>query len=273
MIAKIKKICIFFRGESDNNSTTLEEDVSRSLDLGNSSGEETNSGAAFSSAGEGDAGTIKRKKNKAARKQPQHVPTAAEERRMSIEAATAAGNDTADGGKQNIVIDEDVDAGGGSSRLSPTSSINSQQSLPAVKSQRNDGSTVVSAAKAGSSSQDGGSSKTTTPSTSPPPVAGPVRKHKSRDSGFVGSNDDLLRNEGVTSSDDTQGSIFRIYSNYSEFKKMTLSTRTNFFLQIVIIIHSSILPLFSYAFFSFLCFIYPQTQTKIMYLFRIWDEV
>ena len=39
--------------------------------------------------------------------------------------------------------------------------------------------------------------------------SGPVRKHKSRDSGFVGSNDDLLRNEGSsvvhTSSDDTQG--------------------------------------------------------------------
>merc|ERR1719308_103464 len=40
----------------------------------------------------------------------------------------------------------------------------------------------------------GGSSKES-PSTSPPPVGGPVRKHKSRDSGFVGSNDDLLRNE------------------------------------------------------------------------------
>ena len=35
-----------------------------------------------------------------------------------------------------------------------------------------------------------------------------MRKHKSRDSGFVGSNDDLLRNEGsnvvLTSSDDMQ---------------------------------------------------------------------
>lgn len=41
--------------------------------------------------------------------------------------------------------------------------------------------------------------------TGSPPVNGPVRKHKSRDSGFVGSTDDLLRNEtnqvGVTSSD------------------------------------------------------------------------
>merc|ERR1719412_911850 len=44
------------------------------------------------------------------------------------------------------------------------------------------------------------------PSTSPPPAYGPVRKHKSRDSGFVGSNDDLLRNEGshvIISSSDT----------------------------------------------------------------------
>ena len=44
------------------------------------------------------------------------------------------------------------------------------------------------------------------PSTSPPPACGPVRKHKSRDSGFVGSNDDLLRNEGshiIISSSDT----------------------------------------------------------------------
>merc|ERR1719145_334396 len=53
----------------------------------------------------------------------------------------------------------------------------------------------------------GGSSKES-PSTSPPPVGGPVRKHKSRDSGFVGSNDDLLRNEGshiiISSSDDMQ---------------------------------------------------------------------
>merc|ERR1719205_228131 len=53
--------------------------------------------------------------------------------------------------------------------------------------------------------KDGGKES---PSTSPPPVGGPVRKHKSRDSGFVGSNDDLLRNEGShiihTSSDDMQ---------------------------------------------------------------------
>ena len=50
-----------------------------------------------------------------------------------------------------------------------------------------------------------GSSKDS-PSTSPPPVGGPVRKHKSRDSGFVGSNDDLLRNESgqmLMSSSDT----------------------------------------------------------------------
>merc|ERR1719410_3155328 len=50
-----------------------------------------------------------------------------------------------------------------------------------------------------------GSSKDS-PSTSPPPAYGPVRKHKSRDSGFVGSNDDLLRNEGshvIISSSDT----------------------------------------------------------------------
>ena len=70
---------------------------------------------------------------------------------------------------------------------------------------------IASSASAGGGSgsktgSQNGSSKTS-PSTSPPPVAGPVRKHKSRDSGFVGSNDDLLRNEVITSSDDTQGNF------------------------------------------------------------------
>merc|ERR550534_3107801 len=137
-------------------------------------------------SGDGSFDTIKRKKNKA-RKASDDNRRSDSERSVDSRRSSAVSevpffkpadtsNDTA-GGTETVTVKK---------HISPSGS----DKEPESTKPRGSGSSRES------------------PSTSPPPAGGPVRKHKSRDSGFVGSNDDLLRNEGShiihTSSDDMQ---------------------------------------------------------------------
>ena len=178
------------------------------------SSESSEDNTAFVS-GDGSTDTIKRKKNKA-RKQ-------SDERRSDSERAvdgrrgselpsfrqTADHSDTLTAGGRLESLNKKDDKS--SPRPSP-----SITPLPNSEMQPSPGQESSSSAKAKPGISPSGSDEPESmkprgpskdsPSTSPPPAYGPVRKHKSRDSGFVGSNDDLLRNEGshvIISSSDT----------------------------------------------------------------------
>ena len=166
-------------------------------------------------SGDGSFDTIKRKKNKARK--------ASDDRRSDSERSVDSrrssavsevpffkpadtSNDTA-GGTETVTVNkkDDKSSPKASPSITPTPLNDAHQSDPAVKKQI---SPSGSDKEPESTKPRGSGSSRESPSTSPPPAGGPVRKHKSRDSGFVGSNDDLLRNEGShiihTSSDDMQ---------------------------------------------------------------------
>ena len=184
------------------------------------SSESSEDNTAFVS-GDGSTDTIKRKKNKA-RKQ-------SDERRSDSERA-------ADSRRSSAAMSElppflksadhsaDTVTGGVFESLNKKDDKSSPRPSPSITPLPNSAAEMQSTTAADSSSltklkagispsgsdepesmKPRGTSKDS-PSTSPPPAYGPVRKHKSRDSGFVGSNDDLLRNEGshvIISSSDT----------------------------------------------------------------------
>ena len=166
-------------------------------------------------SGDGSFDTIKRKKNKARK--------ASDDRRSDSERSVDSrrssavsevpffkpadtSNDTA-GGSETVTVNKKDEkySPKASPSITPTPLVNAHQSDPPVKKQI---SPSGSDKEPESMKPRGSGSSRESPSTSPPPAGGPVRKHKSRDSGFVGSNDDLLRNEGShiihTSSDDMQ---------------------------------------------------------------------
>ena len=168
-------------------------------------------------SGDGSFDTIKRKKNKARK--------ASDDRRSDSERSVDSrrssavsevpffkpadtSNDTA-GGTETVTVNkkDDKSSPKASPSITPTPLINdAHQSDPAAVKKHI--SPSGSDKEPESTKPRGSGSSRESPSTSPPPAGGPVRKHKSRDSGFVGSNDDLLRNEGShiihTSSDDMQ---------------------------------------------------------------------
>ena len=166
-------------------------------------------------SGDGSFDTIKRKKNKARK--------ASDDRRSDSERSVDSrrssavseapffkpadtSNDTA-GGTETVTVNkkDDKSSPKASPSITPTPLNDTHQCDPAVKKQI---SPSGSDKEPESTKPRNSGSSRESPSTSPPPAGGPVRKHKSRDSGFVGSNDDLLRNEGShiihTSSDDMQ---------------------------------------------------------------------
>ena len=168
-------------------------------------------------SGDGSFDTIKRKKNKARK--------ASDDRRSDSERSVDSrrssavsevpffkpadtSNDTA-GGTETVTVNkkDDKSSPKASPSITPTPLNNdAHQSDPAAVKKHI--SPSGSDKEPESTKPRGSGSSRESPSTSPPPAGGPVRKHKSRDSGFVGSNDDLLRNEGShiihTSSDDMQ---------------------------------------------------------------------
>ena len=167
-------------------------------------------------SGDGSFDTIKRKKNKARK--------ASDDRRSDSERSVDSrrssavsevpffkpadtSNDTA-GGTETVTVNkkDDKSSPKASPSITPTPLNDAHQSDPAAVKKHI--SPSGSDKEPESTKPRGSGSSRESPSTSPPPAGGPVRKHKSRDSGFVGSNDDLLRNEGShiihTSSDDMQ---------------------------------------------------------------------
>ena len=168
-------------------------------------------------SGDGSFDTIKRKKNKARK--------ASDDRRSDSERSVDSrrssavsevpffkpadtSNDTA-GGTETVTVNkkDDKSSPKASPSITPTPlNADAHQSDPAAVKKHI--SPSGSDKEPESTKPRGSGSSRESPSTSPPPAGGPVRKHKSRDSGFVGSNDDLLRNEGShiihTSSDDMQ---------------------------------------------------------------------
>ena len=205
-------------------SGNLEHESGHDVSYSSESGEDN---TAFVT-GDGSFDTIKRKKNKA-RKQSDDRRSDSE--RVSVDASRrgSSSNDV----PQFLKSEHSLDTSASVSEVvhkkddkSSPKQCSSTTSLPKVDTYQNHTSNAINAedssikskqhiSPSGSDKESesqklrgqAGSSKES-PSTSPPPVGGPVRKHKSRDSGFVGSNDDLLRNESshivISSSDDTQ---------------------------------------------------------------------
>ena len=192
-----------FRSErlSDHseNSGNLEHEGLHDVSYSSESGEDN---TAFVS-GDGSFDTIKKKKNKARKqsddRRSDSERVAGDSRRSSEHSA-----DPGLGGVHEALHKkDDKSSPKASPSITPTPLNDAHQSDPAVKKQI---SPSGSDKEPESTKPRGSGSSRESPSTSPPPAGGPVRKHKSRDSGFVGSNDDLLRNEGShiihTSSDD-----------------------------------------------------------------------
>ena len=204
------------RGESGAENVEDESGtyVARPHDVSYSS-ESGEDNTAFVS-GDGSFDTIKRKKNKARK--------ASDDRRSDSERSVDSrrssavsevpffkpadtSNDTA-GGTETVTVNkkDDKSSPKASPSITPTPLNDAHQSDPAAVKKHI--SPSGSDKEPESTKPRGSGSSRESPSTSPPPAGGPVRKHKSRDSGFVGSNDDLLRNEGShiihTSSDDMQ---------------------------------------------------------------------
>lgn len=166
-------------------------------------------------SGDGSFDTIKRKKNKARKGSDDRrsdSERSVDSRRSSAVSEAPffkppdTSNDTA-GGSETVTVNKKDDKSSPkvSPSITPTPLNDAHQSDPAVKKQI---SPSGSDKEPESTKPRGSGSSRESPSNTPPPANGPVRKHKSRDSGFVGSNDDLLRNEGShiihTSSDDMQ---------------------------------------------------------------------
>ena len=205
-----------FRSErlSDHseNSGNLEHEGLHDVSYSSESGEDN---TAFVS-GDGSFDTIKKKKNKA-RKQSDDRRSDSErvagDSRRSSEHSADPGlggvhealhkKDDKSSPKQSSSITSLPNLGTDMHQSHPNSNINADSS---IKSKHHHVSPSGSEKEPDGTKSRGKEGGKESPSTSPPPVGGPVRKHKSRDSGFVGSNDDLLRNESshiVMSSSDT----------------------------------------------------------------------
>ena len=173
------------RGESGaENNSNVEHEPGHDASYSSESGEDN---TAFVQ-GDGSYDTIKKKKNKARKQSDDRRSDSVDLRRSSADNADIAP------ATQHSKKDDKS-----SGRQEPGSTTD-----PSISKHSPSGSQEES-----ESQKPRGSQSKESPSTSPPPVGGPVRKHKSRDSGFVGSNDDLLRNESsqivMSSSDDMQG--------------------------------------------------------------------
>merc|ERR1740128_1460798 len=179
------------RGESGAENNPEDESGSTRVD-GNSSGDDDAN--AFVASSDNSFDTIKRKKNKGRK-------SSSEDRRSDGETGSVRSAGSVQTAVPALIQEEGA--------VKPAADL-----LPSEKETK-DGKKE---SKIKDEGKGGRSSNKNSPSTSPPPVSGPVRKHKSRDYGFVGSNDDLLRNpEGSslhTSSDDMQSG--RGYSDCSE---------------------------------------------------------
>ena len=205
--------------DQSENSGNPEHEGLHDLSYSSESGEDN---TAFVS-GDGSFDTIKKKKNKARKqsddRRSDSERVAGDSRRSSATLVSENCADTGLGGvtvhdgahkkddksspKQSSSINSLPNSGTDMHQSHPNSNINADSSMKSKQQHVSPSGSDKEPDGTKSRGKDGGKES---PSTSPPPVGGPVRKHKSRDSGFVGSNDDLLRNESshiVMSSSDT----------------------------------------------------------------------
>ena len=182
----------------ENNEDNVQHDVSYSSE----SGAEDNTPFV---SGDGSFDTIKKKKNKARKQSDDRRSDSGCDPRRSSTTTLSEGSSffrpehQADNADMTAKKDDKSKHNNNTASLPSNSSATADSSKHQLSPSGSDKESELTKSR--------GQSKES-PSTSPPPVGGPVRKHKSRDSGFVGSNDDLLRNEASTivmsSSDDMQ---------------------------------------------------------------------
>ena len=213
------------RGESGGDNAGDDSSEHRPTEMNSYSSGSSDDNSAFLS-GDGQYDTVKRKKNKARRPNGSDGERSADSRRPSATSEQILKSVTEETKKDSsspkvsppitplpsqIIEVQPATTSSSSPAISESgaSPLGSEKEFELSKKQT--GTAAGTGSGAGTLQQNVFGSKINreSPSTSPP-ANGPVRKHKSRDSGFVGSTDDLLRSEGAvsgsvhTSSDSTQ---------------------------------------------------------------------